>query len=83
MDITGHVTWRKASYSGSNGGNCVEVGAWRKASYSGSNGGGCVEVASTPSPAIAVRDSKNPGGPRLAFTPERWQAFTDRLKNAN
>jgi hypothetical protein len=24
MDI-GHVTWRKSSYSGSNGGNCVEV----------------------------------------------------------
>lgn len=24
MDI-GHVTWRKSSYSGANGGNCVEV----------------------------------------------------------
>ena len=26
MDVTGAV-WRKSSYSGSNGGNCVEVGA--------------------------------------------------------
>ena len=46
MDI-GNVTWRKASYSGDNGGGCVEVGAWRRASYSGGNGGDCVEVAST------------------------------------
>jgi Domain of unknown function (DUF397) len=83
MDINGHMTWRKATYSSSNGGNCVEVGTWRKASYSGSNGGECVEVATTPSPAIAVRDSKDPDGPRLAVSPERWQAFTDRLKTAN
>jgi len=26
MDVTG-ITWRKSSYSGSNGGACVEVGA--------------------------------------------------------
>ena len=26
MDVTG-VVWRKSSYSGSNGGTCVEVGA--------------------------------------------------------
>jgi hypothetical protein len=38
------VTWRKASFSGGNGGNCVEVGVWRKASFSGGNGGACVEV---------------------------------------
>jgi Domain of unknown function (DUF397) len=38
------VIWRKASYSGSNGGACVEVGVWRKATYSGGNGGACVEV---------------------------------------
>jgi hypothetical protein len=37
-----HVTWRKASFSGSNS-QCVEVGVWRKASYSGSNSN-CVEV---------------------------------------
>jgi Domain of unknown function (DUF397) len=37
--------WRKSSYSGNNGGQCVEVASWRKASYSTANGGGCVEVA--------------------------------------
>ena len=68
MDIS-NVTWRKASYSGDNGGGCVEVGAWRRASYSGANGGECVEVASTAKALVAVRDSKNPNGPKLAFTP--------------
>jgi hypothetical protein len=79
MDLS-HVTWRKASYSNSDGGACVEVGAWRKASYSGSNGGGCVEVARGVPDAVAVRDSKDPEGPKLAFTPGAWEAFTRRVK---
>ena len=53
--------------------------AWRKSSYSGSNGGTCVEVG-TVGPAVAVRDSKNPDGPLLAFTAGTWKAFTDQLK---
>lgn len=52
---------------------------WRKASYSGANGGGCVEVARVPV-AVVVRDSKNPDGPRLAFTSTEWKAFTRRIK---
>jgi transcriptional regulator with XRE-family HTH domain len=51
--------------------------AWRKSAYS-NNGGDCVEVART-GPAVAVRDSKNPRGPFLAFTPGQWHAFTARL----
>ena len=58
MDIS-HVTWRKATYSGANGGGCVEVGVWHKASHSGGNGGDCVEVASIAEALVAVRDSKN------------------------
>jgi Domain of unknown function (DUF397) len=27
MEISGELSWRKSSYSSSNGGNCVEVGA--------------------------------------------------------
>jgi hypothetical protein len=53
---------------------------WRKASYSGTNGGGCVEVASGLPRSVAVRDSKDPDGPRLVFTTTDWQAFTDRVK---
>ena len=53
--------------------------AWRKSSYSGSNGGACVEIG-TAGPAVAVRDSKYPDGPLLAFAAQTWQAFTDQVK---
>ncbi len=82
MDLTG-VSWRKSSYSGSNGGACVEVAeVWRKSSYSGGNGGDCVEVARTRPAAVAVRDSKDPDGPKLIFTPEAWATFTATLRTA-
>jgi len=44
------VCWRKSTYSGNNGTNCVEVGnaPWRKSTYSGNNGGDCVEVGTAP-----------------------------------
>ena len=79
MDIS-NVTWRKASYSGGNGGACIEVGVWRKSSYSGGNGGECVEVASTSKPLIAVRDSKDPSGPKLAATPSAWESFIHQVR---
>jgi hypothetical protein len=53
---------------------------WRKSSYSGSNGGGCVEVADDLPGVVAVRDSKDPGGPVLAFGPDDWRAFTVAIK---
>lgn len=37
--------WRKSSYSGGEGGNCLEVATWHKSSYSGGSGGNCLEVA--------------------------------------
>jgi hypothetical protein len=80
MDLTG-VSWRKSSYSGSNGGACIEVAeVWRKSSYSGSNGGDCVEVARALPAAVAVRDSKDPDGPKLIFTPADWAAFTETIR---
>ena len=60
---------------------CVEVGIWRKSGYSGGNGGDCVEVISTAGVLIAVRDSKNPNGPKLAFTPSGWQQFIQQVRN--
>jgi hypothetical protein len=53
---------------------------WRKATYSSSNGGNCIEVA-TADHAVAVRDSKDPDGPRLAFRRQTWKAFTAEVKN--
>ena len=48
---------------------------WRKSSWSGGNGGDCVEVARNLLGIVAVRDSKDPGGPKLVFTPDEWRAF--------
>ncbi|MFD7321008.1 DUF397 domain-containing protein [Streptomyces sp. NPDC059875] len=71
--------WRKSSYSGNTGGDCIEcaplgAAAWRKSSYSGDTGGECVEVADLAS-HVAVRDSKNPEGPALLATPAAFSAF--------
>ncbi|MEV3988854.1 DUF397 domain-containing protein [Streptomyces sp. NPDC049837] len=69
------LTWFKSSYSGSEGGDCVEVAYdWRKSSYSASEGGACVEVSAHPR-AVHIRDSKNPTGPVLTVSPTSWAAF--------
>lgn len=52
---------------------------WRKSSYSDSGQGTCVEVAHT-SAYVAVRDSKNPGGPVLTFAPAAWHALITDIK---
>ncbi|MFI5830521.1 DUF397 domain-containing protein [Streptomyces sp. NPDC051578] len=66
------LTWFKSSYSGSDGGNCVEVGyAWQKSTYSGDEGGQCVEVAPC-ADRVHVRDSKVPHGPVLTLSPATW-----------
>ncbi|MEU9196195.1 DUF397 domain-containing protein [Streptomyces hundungensis] len=73
--MSDELEWFKSSYSGSDGGECLEVACdWRKSSYSGSEGGECVEVAAHPS-AIHIRDSKNPDGPTLTLSPTAWQGF--------
>jgi hypothetical protein len=51
---------------------------WRKASYSNGQGS-CVEVGQA-GPAVAVRDTKDQGGPSLAFTPDTWRRFTGQVK---
>jgi hypothetical protein len=56
------VTWRKSSYSGGNGGNCVEVGAPAEARH------------------VLVRDTKDRHGPVLAFSPQAWRRFAERVK---
>jgi hypothetical protein len=79
MDLS-RAAWRKSSYSGSQS-NCVEVAVvWRKSSYSGSETN-CVEVA-TLDQVVAVRDSKNPAGPALAFGPDDWAAFVATVKRS-
>ncbi|WP_431987754.1 DUF397 domain-containing protein [Streptomyces parvulus] len=81
-----NLQWRKSSYSGNTGGECVECtvtdgAAWRASSYSGPNGGDCVEVADgCPAGAVPVRDSKNPAGPVVTVGGKAWQSFVDGLR---
>ena len=53
---------------------------WRKSSHSGNNGGNCVEVARNLPGAVALRDSKDPEGPVLVFTPDEWRAFATGVR---
>lgn len=53
---------------------------WMKASAS-AEGGECVELRRH-GVAIEVRDSKNPGGPVLSFTPREFAAWLDGAKRA-
>ncbi|MFQ6330296.1 DUF397 domain-containing protein [Nocardia sp. CWNU-33] len=48
---------------------------WFNSSRSGGNDN-CVEVAFLDRNMVGVRDSKNPTGPALVFTPGEWDAFT-------
>ena len=57
--------------------------AWAKSSHSGGNGGQCVEVAANLDGIVAVRDSKDPHGPALIFTPGEWQTFAAGVKSGN
>jgi hypothetical protein len=53
----------------------TEFYEWRKSSHSGSQGN-CVEVAANLPGVVAVRDSKDPDGPKLIFAPAEWDAFS-------
>jgi hypothetical protein len=63
---------------------------WRKASFSG-NSDEFIEVSTTVDTSIAahksgvdvlylMRDSKDPEGPKLAFTTSEWDAFIKGVK---
>lgn len=40
----------------------------------------CVEAAFLPDGGVAVRDSKNPAGGQLLFTPAEWDAFVGGVR---
>lgn len=54
-------------------------GAWFKSSYSDGTGTNCVEVARL-TPAIGLRDSKNPTGPALLVPPTAWTTFITHIR---
>jgi hypothetical protein len=63
----------------------IPAAAWSKSRRSGQSN--CVEVAVTEGSkegsdhVITVRDSKNPDGPKLVFTPAEWEAFTAGVRD--
>ncbi|MGW0836990.1 DUF397 domain-containing protein [Streptomyces prunicolor] len=82
-----NVTWRKSSYSNTDGGNCIEVsddllsGAdWHKSSYSNTDGGDCVEFAANLPAVVPVRDTKNPTHGTLVFGVDAWSEFVRSAK---
>jgi len=54
---------------------------WRKSTFSNGSGGDCVEVARNLPGIVAVRDSKDPHGPALIFTPGEWRTFAAGVKS--
>jgi hypothetical protein len=58
LDLSSAV-WRKSSYSGNGGSDCVEVADNLVAEHG----------------IVLVRDSKDPAGPVLTFTRTEWTAF--------
>ncbi|AIR97024.1 DUF397 domain-containing protein [Streptomyces glaucescens] len=54
------VRWLRSSYS-TGANNCVETARTRSGPWAG---------------LLAVRDSKNPAGPALLFSPQSWARFT-------
>lgn len=53
---------------------------WRKSTHSAGSGDACVEVADLAA-VVAVRDSKDPQGPALAFTRQSFTAFAAQVKD--
>ncbi len=84
-------TWTASSHSNPSG-NCVEV--WRKSTHSVGDGAcvefrrsshcptneaNCVECGDT-GHSVLVRDSKDPEGGILEFSPAAWDGFLTRIK---
>ena len=51
---------------------------WHTSTHSAANG--CCVQATALDDRILVRDSKDPGGPRLSFTRPAWVAFLTEVK---
>jgi len=60
----------------------LSAAVWKKSRWTNGQGA-CVEVARNLPGIVAVRDSKDPAGPKLVFTHGEWNTFLDRLRNSH
>jgi hypothetical protein len=72
--------WRKSTYSGANGTDCIEVGTWRKSTHSGGNGAECVEVG-TAATGVLVRDTTNRAGAALTIPARAWRSLLAEVQS--
>lgn len=57
----------------------LTTATWRKSSHSSGTGGECVELASAPG-VVAVRDSKDPDGPKFVVGRGEFATLVAHLK---
>ncbi|MFJ2817459.1 DUF397 domain-containing protein [Streptomyces sp. NPDC087294] len=73
--VAANLAWFKSSYSGAEGGQCIEVALnWVKSTHSNTEGGECVEVAACTA-VVHVRDSKVAAGPVFTVSRAAWVGF--------
>lgn len=56
--------------------------SWRKSSYCENADGACVEISDDYEAGAPIRDSKNPHGPAIVFSPHGWSTFVTAVKQA-
>ena len=53
----------------------LELTRAQRSESSYNTNGACVEVAKNPPGIVAIRDSKDPNGPKLLISPADWRTF--------
>jgi hypothetical protein len=59
----------------------LDGAVWRRSGQGGAGSAGQVEVAFLDGGYVALRDSRDPTGPVLVFTPAEWDAFVAGAKD--
>lgn len=78
MDLT-RPRWRKSRRSGGQS-ECVEVAPVRRLPARRATGRVTAPHKAAADRLIVMRDSKDPDGPRLYFTPDEWARFRRRVR---
>ena len=56
------------------------IAIWTKATRSNDSGDACIEVG-TNSEVVAIRDSKDPDGPKISISHRNFRVLTNIVKN--